>query len=511
MTFAGEVQDVIQPTADHDMVSAAIDDIELTLGTLVYDAVIQATDLAGEKGARSVLLLSDGEDQGTGAPLTAAVDAVTDSGVVVDVVAVQQEEATQTILAQIADVNGGKVIAADDPAALEGLFTAQGQALASQVLVTFSTPSDSAEEASISVTLPAGDQTYTDSAFVPLKAAEKAPVLEAVQVKEPLVNEVGLWFGGAALAIGLAVVLSMVLLRSGKGSSAEQQLAFYSGHARGAPAKASADSPASSSTSLRNSAIALTEKMVEGDFETRLAQRLSGAGVALTAAEWLLLHAGIAVLSAFVGMVLGGMRLMVVLLIAGALVPWLVLRHKHSKRLAAFNGQLAETLQLISGGLSAGLSLPQGIDTVVREGQDPMASELRRALTEARLGIEIEDALDGVGERMESEDFSWVVMAIRIQREVGGNLAELLNTVSDTLRERDYLRRQVRVLSAEGRISAYVLGGLPIVMFLYMLLVRPDAIRPLYTEPLGMVMAVAAIVMLLMGFFTLSKLVKVEV
>ena len=98
-----------------------------------------------------------------------------------------------------------------------------------------------------------------------------------------------------------------------------------------------------------------------------------------------------------------------------------------------------------------------------------MAGELRRALIEQRLGVDITDALESVGERMDSEDFEWVVMAIRIQREVGGNLAEILHTVAATLREREYLRRQVRALSAEGRLSGYILGGLPVVLFVYML------------------------------------------
>lgn len=140
-----------------------------------------------------------------------------------------------------------------------------------------------------------------------------------------------------------------------------------------------------------------------------------------------------------------------------------------------------------------------------------MAGEMRRVLIEQRLGVDIEDALEGIAERMSSKDFSWVVMAIRIQREVGGNLAELLNTVADTLREREYLRRQVKALSAEGRMSAWVLGGLPIAMTVFMLLFRPDAIRPLYTEPLGLLMIVAAIVLLGLGFTVMSKLVKVEV
>ena len=137
----------------------------------------------------------------------------------------------------------------------------------------------------------------------------------------------------------------------------------------------------------------------------------------------------------------------------------------------------------MAGGLQAGLSLPQAVDTVVREGHEPMAGELRRALVEQRLGVDITDALESVGERMDSEDFGWVVMAIRIQREVGGNLAEILHTVSDTLREREYLRRQVKALSAEGRLSGYILVGLPPLIFIYMLFVQPGVRRPCSTPP----------------------------
>ena len=112
---------------------------------------------------------------------------------------------------------------------------------------------------------------------------------------------------------------------------------------------------------------------------------------------------------------------------------------------------------------------------------------------------------------MGSEDFGWVVMAIRIQREVGGNLAEILHTVSETLREREFLRRQVKTLSAEGRLSAWILGALPVGMFLYMLVANRDYVRPLYTEPLGWAMLGAALFLLTLGVWFMSKLVKVEV
>ena len=153
-------------------------------------------------------------------------------------------------------------------------------------------------------------------------------------------------------------------------------------------------------------------------------------------------------------------------LFLGACGAWFFLSFKHKRRLKAFKNQLANTLQLMSGALSAGLSLAQSVDTVVKEGTDPMASEFRRALIETRLGVEIEDSLAAIADRMGSVDFEWVVMAIRIQRQVGGNLAELLNKVAETIREREYLERQVLALSAEGRLSVWILGGLPPVFML---------------------------------------------
>jgi tight adherence protein B len=262
---------------------------------------------------------------------------------------------------------------------------------------------------------------------------------------------------------------------------------------------------------LKGSAVALADKVVTAGFETRVSRRLAGAGSALTASEWLLLHAGMAVGTALVCFLLKGPGLAVLGFVIGAVGPWVYLKFRHSRRLSRFNGQLAETLGLMAGGLQAGLSLPQAIDSVVREGNEPMAGELRRALVEQRLGVDITDALEGVGERMDSEDFEWIVMAIRIQREVGGNLAEILHTVSDTLREREYLRRQVKALSAEGRLSGYILTGMPPAIGLYMMFGNPEYISVLYTTLPGFVLLGFAGFLLALGSFAMAKLAKVEV
>ncbi len=159
----------------------------------------------------------------------------------------------------------------------------------------------------------------------------------------------------------------------------------------------------------------------------------------------------------------------------------------------------------------AGLSLAQSIDTIVREGSEPIASEFRRVLVETRLGVNLETALAGVGERYESKDFEWVVMAINIQRQVGGNLAELLDTVAGTIREREYMRRQVAALAAEGKLSAFVLGGLPPIFLLYLSFTKWDYVSVLFSRPLGWLMLGGGAVILGVGAFWMSRIIKVEV
>jgi tight adherence protein B len=498
VTFSGRVREVVSPTTDHERLAGVVDGLKLSGGTKVYDAVVHAVRLAGQDGARSVLLLSDGKDTGGGASVEEAAAAAVDGGVVVDVVALEQDAAQRALLGTIADGSGGEVVKATDPASLAQAFTAQADALTHQVLVRFDRPADAAEEVALEVSVPASGAVFTDGAFVALPGAvdETDPVV----LEDALVGRTGLLLGAAALGLGLAMLLGVVLLGRRGPTAGQRQLAAYLGEA----GPATADG-------LRESAVAFADKMVKGNLESRLVRRLGGAGLSVTPAEWALIHAGAIVVGGFVGFVLGGPILMLVGLVAGAVIPAAFLRHRHARRLRAFGAQLPETLGLMAGGLSAGLSLPQSIDTVVSEGHEPMAGELRRALVEQRLGVDIEDALDSVADRMGSEDFEWVVMAVRIQHEVGGNLAEVLHTVADTLREREYLRRQVHSLSAEGRLSAWILSFIPVVMFGYMMVSNRPYVSMLYTETTGLMMSAVAVGLLGSGAWVMSRLVKVQV
>ncbi|NYE38910.1 tight adherence protein B [Nocardioides cavernae] len=511
VTFAGKVQQTIEPTTDHQAVVDALAGVQLAPGTKMYDAVAAATDLAGADGARSLLVLSDGADTGSSTGIDEITTAAAESGVVVDVVALAQSAAQQATLDTLASGAGGQVITAD-AGALGAVFSAQAQALASQVLVTFELPEGTSGEQRVEATLSDGGATYTDSALVGLgDAAPTAAAPRTVEAGTPMIGRTGFLVGMLAFGLGLAGILAFALGGGAGKSLSDQRLESYFAQSGQTSASGKRSGRPKAEGSLKDAAVGLAGTVVQGDFEDKLAKRLAGAGSPLKPAEWLLLHGAIAIGSAFAGFVLKGGALMAIAFIGGVFVPWWWLKRKHSKRLAAFNAQLAETLTLMAGGLSAGLSLPQAVDTVVREGHQPMAGELGRALVEQRLGIPIEETLENVAERMESEDFSWVVMAIRIQREVGGNLAELLNTVSETLRDREYLRRQVRVLSAEGRFSGYVLTGLPIALFCYMLVFKGDFVKPLYTTGTGYVMCAVAIGMLAAGSFVMSRLTKIKV
>jgi tight adherence protein B len=176
-----------------------------------------------------------------------------------------------------------------------------------------------------------------------------------------------------------------------------------------------------------------------------------------------------------------------------------------------FLSQLPDVLQLLSGSLQAGYGFMQAIDTVAKEATPPASTEFSRVLTESRLGMPVEDALNSMAERVGGEDFRWVVLAINIQRQVGGNLAALLSTVANTLREREMVRRQIKVLSAEGRLSAIILVALPFVLAGYISIVNPGYINQLFKATVGKIMITGGIVLMGIGMLWMRKIIKIDV
>ncbi|HVM39268.1 MAG TPA: type II secretion system F family protein, partial [Acidimicrobiia bacterium] len=236
--------------------------------------------------------------------------------------------------------------------------------------------------------------------------------------------------------------------------------------------------------------------------------RLERAGLDLRAGEYVVLTATAAIALFAAGALMGSP---VVGFVLGALVvaaASVVLDHLARRRAQRFADQLADTLQMISGSLRAGYSFLQATDTVSREASSPTAEEFNRMLVEIRLGRDFSDALRAMHARIGNEDFEWFIQAVEIQREVGGDLAQILDTVAGTIRERNRLRRQVKALSAEGRLSAIILFALPFVVGGFITVTNPDYLSPLTETTTGTLMLGFAGVLLGVGGLWLRKIIR---
>ena len=239
--------------------------------------------------------------------------------------------------------------------------------------------------------------------------------------------------------------------------------------------------------------------------------RLVRAGLPIGTGEFLLVSAVVVVLLAVLGLALEGILGLLVGAVVGVFAVIAAAEFLAQRRSRAFDAQLPDVLKLLAASLRAGFSLVQGLDAVTRQVKEPMHGELARSLAEIRLGAAPEDALSEVPARMGSRDFGWTVIAIRIQREVGGNLSEILETVAATMVERERLRREVRTLTAEGRISALILGLLPFFLGIYLFIVDHSYLSLLFTTFPGEIALLIGLMLEVLGVWWMIKLVNIEI
>ena len=237
---------------------------------------------------------------------------------------------------------------------------------------------------------------------------------------------------------------------------------------------------------------------------------LEEAGVT-TPAKDLIVIVGAAALACFAfGLVLGAPVVGVLMALLCPVIGRMLLSMLADRRRRVFAGQLDEILQMMAGSLRAGYSLPQAVSTIGQEAGAPVSQEFTRVTNEVRVGRSMMDALDDVAKRMRNEDFYWITQAIGINREVGGNLADVLDNVSKTIRERAQMKRQVAALAADGKLSAIILMLLPFVVALFLFVMSREYLMLLFSEPLGWGMLGAGAVMLGIGGFWLSKVISVK-
>jgi tight adherence protein B len=524
ISFADQPKLEQEPTTDIGRVQRAIANLSVPdplSDTALNDAVVLASRvLTNEEGQRNLFVLSDGKHEGTATSPEQALKAADDAEVTVNTVSLQAPR-DQAALRRLARETNGVAVPASS-GSLEAVFRDAGRRLASQYVVDLALPPGLGTTVDFRLEVHAnGEQgVYQQPNFA--LAGQASPSTVAVPAdlpRAPALSRLESEQGRYVIAVvGFAAVLLVCLLLFGPGSRSgrpyralRQRLSPYSL----TPAIAE-DQPrltAFGSSEWAGKATAMAETLVRrGNLEEAFLDRLEAAGLNMRVAEFVLISLGSAFIPPLLVLALTrNLVLAAVVVLLGTVAPFLYLAVLASRRRAKFDEQLPSTLQLLSGALQAGHSLQQATDTVVHEAGDPIAGEFQRVLTEARLGRPLEEAFEAMAKRTGSVDFEWTVMAIRLQRQVGGNLAEVLSTVSQTIRDRYSLKRQIRALSAEGRLSSLILSILPFLLFAALLLFNPLFLRPLYTTGIGILMMAGAAVLMVLGVFWLRKITEIKV
>jgi len=304
--------------------------------------------------------------------------------------------------------------------------------------------------------------------------------------------------------VGLGVVVSgLIVSRRASRSFVEERLGIAETGAARPEAGGARKSPLGD---------ALNRALVRRGLGADLATQLARADLKITVGEFM---AATIILVVFAGAASYVLRRDIIVtagaMLAGFFAPRFYIRLLRGRRLTAFNDQLADTINLMVNGIRAGFSILQAMEAVSREMGPPISIEFGRVVQEVQLGLQLEQALDNMLRRVPSEDLDMMITAINVQREVGGNLAEVLDSISYTIRERVRIKGDIRALTSYGRGAGTMLSAIPVILSVVIYLINPDFISLLFTHPCGWIMIGVAVLGIIAGFLIIRKIVNIEV
>lgn len=489
--------------------SRIIEDLVASGETAVYDALRTAAGLkpsATGLGNRTIVLLSDGGDTSSVTTLNEAVRTVRSAKAPVLAVSIASPEQDQRALDILATRSGGRMVPVTDSADLGDYFASLATEIAGGYRVRFLSARPNTKDLELDITASLGGRTASAYSSVPNPLFVTRAEFAGTGIKVEKANPIQL-FGAALLAfMAVALVGGLGAASILRAPTRLDDLRYY-------------DQLRAEQNSAGGRGDTIAAKLVEAvdsvagrhGFVGVLAPRLARAGMALRPAEWIIFHLLGVVIAGFMAEWLLDNRLISFLVVVLATaVPLLMLDVRGNKRLRAFENQLPDVLNLLSGGLRTGWGIQQSLELVTAESMPPASEEFKRVQLEARLGVPIERALGSLAERLGSRSFEWVVSAIAIQREVGGNLAEVLDQVAASIRDRESMTRQIASLSAEGRISAVILIVLPFVIVAGLLVISPDYILGAFASPAFLLLLAVGVVLMAVGALWLRAIARIE-
>ncbi len=519
VSFADAPALVSPLTTDRVLLTTVLTGLQATGETSLYDAMQFGQSLfSGGTDDRQFVLLSDGGDTVSTSTPQDAIDVAT--VIRTNVIELVSSEANHSALEQISAAGSGTISLATDPAALDGLYQNVALSLINRYRLVFTSEVSGDVTYIVRLTTPTGVLEATAATSLPVTVVAPTTTTEAVASSTsvptstvPILESVAVaggagsgTSGGTWLLVGAGSLFCTFLI-----------LGLMWIPRRGLRSNPMLPEAESSNWQQEPTSAGLGERistMAEGALERRgqrkgLSEALEVAAINLRPGEFLVLSftCGIvlaALLFAWIGPL--GLVLGVVLM---PLLARLYVRMRADKRRKEFGEQLPDILQMLVSSLRSGFGLPQALDAVANQVAEPARAELQRVLLEVRIGRDPTEALQSLAKRIRSRDFEWVVAAIHINREVGGELAVILENVGETVRERQQLARQVQTLTAEGRLSAYVLIALPILLVVLLSVLNPGYFDPM-TEPPGPFLIVLGVLLLTAGWLWMRRQIKAQ-
>ena len=494
VTFNSRKIATIEPTTDHALTLARLETVVPRGGTPLYDALLTALGMASGKNAR-IVVVTDGYDSASSATKSEVVRALMRAGVATDVVAVAARDVNLKVMKSFTVASGGRLYQA---ATAQDLGTVFQRALEQTVPIASPNPTPSITQQTPE---PSPQSTVSSQADTWLQRLGSSPwTLSLV--------------AGLATAFYAYLLGTQFLLRRRQNQIAEAINLYDAGTPSSVTSSQVRVSPLIEvPTRKLKSKPKQRVSAIQSRYLPWLSDRLEKAGTNLSARRWveITLATGV-VLSVMAELFIHFWPLAVILAaIATAVGQHIALEQKIAMQRRKFEVGLADFLTLIASGLRSGMSFAQAIDSAAQEGSGLVERQIRRALGEVRVGATIEAALGRVADRMESDDLRWTLAALQIQRDIGGNLSRILETAAMTIRVRAEVRREIRALSAEGRLSAYILLALPIGIFLYLVGSRRDYVEILWTQPIGIAMLTVFVLAVTAGWIWIRNIVAVEV
>jgi tight adherence protein B len=503
LTFAGGAQVLQGFTTDAAAIDAALSRVAVAGGgTHLLDATGRAVELlsAAHIGSGSVIVISDGGDAGSATTLDEVSAAARRTGTRVFGVGLPSRRSNFGSLNLLAAATRGEFSSVTSTGDLTRVYDRLGSRLAGQYLIRYR--SDAAPGIRVRVAVKGGGLDGTAAAVY------STPALHAV-ARAPFRHGSGdtVWPSpaaviGAGLVIALLLTSGLVILLRPRGGGVRDRLSAY----------VRAADPAQEPGQQAGARVLLgaARSLERTSWGPRLAERLDIAGMRVQPARLVVQVALGTVVLLLLLLVIGGG----VLALLAFMVPlgaWTLISRRVERQRRLFADQLPDNLQVIASALRAGHSFSGALSVVVEEAPEPTRSEMDRVIADERLGVPVEEALHLVVRRMANRDLEQVALVAALQRETGGNTAEVLDRVTETVRERAALRRMVLTLTAQGRLSRWVVSALPVVLLGVITLINPDYTRPLYTTGFGHLVLVVAGVMVVTGSLVIKRIVDIKV